>query len=103
HRDVKPGNVWLESASPLSPGGRGQGEGGKVKLLDFGLARAQDDTTHLTQTGTLVGTPAYMAPEQARGEQLDGRADLFSLGCVLYLMLTGERPFKGNDTISLLM
>jgi serine/threonine protein kinase len=91
HRDIKPGNVWLE------------GKKAKVRLLDFGLARAQDDTTNLTQTGALVGTPAYMAPEQARGDKLDGRADLFSLGCVLYVMLTGQRPFKGNDTLSLLM
>ncbi len=119
HRDIKPGNVWLESASPLSrgtgvspvslageapvPRGKGRGEGGKVKLLDFGLARAQDDTSHLTQSGAIVGTPAYMAPEQARQDQIDGRADLFSLGCVLYQMLTGQRPFQGKDTISLLM
>jgi len=119
HRDVKPGNVWLESASPrptgekgggegrsstLAPLGRGVGgEGGKVKLLDFGLARAQDDTSHLTQTGAIVGTPAYMAPEQARQDKIDGRADLFSLGCVLYQMLTGQRPFRGKDTYSVLL
>ena len=91
HRDIKPGNIWLE------------GPKRKVPLLDFGLARAQNDTTHLTQSGTIVGTPAYMAPEQAKGEKVDGRADLFSLGCVLYVMLTGQRPFKGDDTIALLM
>ncbi len=91
HRDIKPGNVWLE------------GQHGKVRLLDFGLARAQDDQAHLTQTGAVIGTPAYMAPEQARGAKIDGRADLFSLGCVLYQMLTGQRPFQGNDTIALLM
>ncbi len=97
HRDIKPGNVWLESTA-----GR-KSVLGKVRLLDFGLARTQGDTTNLTQSGAIVGTPAYMAPEQAKGKKLDGRADLFSLGCVLYLMLTGVKPFKGNDTISLLM
>ena len=89
HRDIKPGNVWLE------------GEASAVKLLDFGLARAKADDTHLTQSGAIVGTPAFMAPEQARGLAVDGRADLYSLGCVLYVMLTGERPFRGN-TMSLL-
>jgi Protein kinase domain len=97
NRDIKPGNVSLE-ASPARKSGEV-----RVKLLDFGLARVQDNTTHLTQSGAIVGTPAYMAPEQARGGKIDGRADLFSLGCVLYLMLTGQRPFKGNDTIALLM
>jgi hypothetical protein len=91
HRDVKPGNVWLE------------GKQGKVKLLDFGLARLQSDDSKLTQSGMIVGTPAFMAPEQARGEPIDARADLFSLGCVLYLMLTGERPFKGENALSTLM
>lgn len=75
----------------------------RVKLLDFGLARARDDTTNLTQSGVIIGTPTYMAPEQAKGEKVDGRADLFSLGCVLYQMLTAKKPFKGNDTISHLM
>jgi tRNA A-37 threonylcarbamoyl transferase component Bud32 len=90
HRDIKPGNVWLE------------GKHGKVKLLDFGLARAQDDNLKLTNAGALVGTPAYMAPEQARGGKVDARADLFSLGCVLYQMLTGQRPFKGESTMNVL-
>jgi len=90
HRDIKPGNVWLE------------GNEGHVKILDFGLARAMGDQAHLTQSGAIIGTPAYMAPEQAGGKQVDRRCDLFSLGCVLYLMCTGEMPFKGNDTISIL-
>jgi serine/threonine protein kinase len=99
HRDVKPGNLWLEA-------GRGLwlDEGvGRVKILDFGLARATADGAHLTQQGAIVGTPAYMAPEQAGGRPVDGRSDLFSLGCVLYRMATGELPFKGTDAISTLM
>ena len=71
HRDIKPANIWLE------------GKKGRVKILDFGLARAAADDSHLTQTGAILGTPAYMAPEQAGGEKVDPRCDLFSLGCVL--------------------
>jgi hypothetical protein len=91
HRDIKPANLWLEE------------ETGRVKILDFGLARAAADSAQLTQAGTIVGTPAYMAPEQVQGQTTDSRCDLFSLGCVLYLMSTGELPFKGADTISTLM
>ncbi|HEV3262871.1 MAG TPA: serine/threonine-protein kinase [Gemmataceae bacterium] len=90
HRDIKPDNIWLE------------GSLARVKILDFGLARAAADTTRLTQWGTIVGTPAYMAPEQSRALAVDHRADLFSLGCVLYRMATGEAPFKGTDTMSIL-
>lgn len=90
HRDIKPSNVWLEQG------------GDTVKLLDFGLARLDDGAGKLTHSGVIVGTPAFMAPEQARGETVDARADLFSLGCVLYQMLTGVRPFRGNDTLALL-
>ncbi len=90
HRDVKPGNIWLEEPR------------GRVKLLDFGLARPVEDDAQLTQSGTVVGTPAFMAPEQARGMVATPRSDLFSLGSVLYRMATGELPFKGADTMSTL-
>jgi eukaryotic-like serine/threonine-protein kinase len=88
HRDVKPANLWLEAKTGL------------IKILDFGLARVAADDGQLTKTGAILGTPAYMAPEQAMGERVDARCDLFSLGAVLYLMLSGERPFKGQDTMS---
>jgi serine/threonine protein kinase len=91
HRDVKPANLWLE------------GETRRVKILDFGLARATHEQTQLTQTGAILGTPAYMAPEQAQSTTVDHRCDLFSLGCVLYRMCTGEMPFKGHDTLSIIM
>src|SRR5262249_45292615 len=88
HRDIKPANILLDSA-------------GNVRLTDFGLARAVDDTS-LTQTGALAGTPQYMAPDQARGARLDHRADLFSLGSVLYAMCTGEPPFRAPTTLAVL-
>jgi WD40 repeat protein len=91
HRDIKPGNVWLESRHQ-----------GRVKLPDFGLARAAAADHQLTQSGAIVGTPAYMAPEQARGERVDQRADLFSLGVVLYRLTTGRLPFRGDNTLSVL-
>ncbi|HVS35715.1 MAG TPA: protein kinase, partial [Gemmataceae bacterium] len=91
HRDVKPGNIWLESTHQ-----------GRVKILDFGLARAGKDDVHLTRSGAIVGTPAYMAPEQAAGEPVDPRSDLFSLGCVLYRLCTGVPPFTGSNTMALL-
>jgi formylglycine-generating enzyme required for sulfatase activity/tRNA A-37 threonylcarbamoyl transferase component Bud32/DNA-directed RNA polymerase subunit RPC12/RpoP len=98
HRDIKPGNIWLEAHD----GPRETRDW--VKILDFGLARAvAGDDVHLTKTGAILGTPAYMAPEQARAEPVDPRCDLFSLGAVLYRMLTGKLPFKGKDTMSLLM
>jgi len=84
HRDVKPANVWLDI-----PGDR-------VRLLDFGLARSADGTDGLTQPGVVMGTLAYMAPEQADGLEVDGRADLFSLGAVLYQCATGRPPFTGK-------
>jgi serine/threonine protein kinase len=90
HRDIKSANLWLE------------GPTGHVKILDFGLVRAQADQTHLTQQGLIVGTPAYMAPEQAEGKPVDQRGDLFSLGCVLYEMCTGTAPFQRDTTIAVL-
>ncbi len=115
HRDIKPGNIWLECESAeresaerertetecALPRSRAPALPARVKILDFGLARAASDTS-LTQSGAIVGTPAYMAPEQAGGKNVDHRCDLFSLGCVLYRMATGEMPFKGNDTLALL-
>ncbi len=75
-----------------------------MKILDFGLARLEKGSAQLTQSGMIVGTPAYMAPEQARGEKnLDPRVDLFSLGCVLYVMATGTLAFAGNDPVAVLM
>jgi WD40 repeat protein len=92
HRDIKPSNIWLEA--PLE----------RVKILDFGLARATTvEETILTQTGAIIGTPAYMAPEQAAGESLDSRCDLFSLGCVLYRLCAGKPPFQGRGSMATLM
>jgi tRNA A-37 threonylcarbamoyl transferase component Bud32 len=90
HRDVKPSNLWLEAPT------------GRVKILDFGLARLHSEARQVSQVGLIVGTPAFMAPEQARGETVDHRADLFSLGCVLYWLCTGQLPFKGTDVLSTL-
>jgi hypothetical protein len=97
HRDIKPSNLWLEAGPGGAPGGR-------VKILDFGLARRAEgsEETQLSRPGVLCGTPLYMAPEQARGEAVDHRADLFSLGCVLYRLCTGDVPFKGSTTMSVL-
>lgn len=90
HRDLKPANIWLEAPDD------------RVKILDFGLARFMNDQSSLTLPGTVLGTPAFMAPEQARGEPTDARADLFSLGCVLYAICTGVKPFGAEDTMSVL-
>jgi serine/threonine protein kinase len=99
HRDIKPGNLWLEKR----PGERGVSTPRyRVKILDFGLARSAADQTHLTQTGAVVGTPAFMAPEQAGGRAVDHRCDLFSLGCVLYVASTGQMAFQGSDTLAIL-
>jgi serine/threonine protein kinase len=88
HRDVKPDNVLFK-------------EDGSLVLTDFGIARATEDHSQLTQVGKIVGTPKYMSPEQAKGEPIDARSDLYSLGIVLYEMLTGEVPFHGEDALSL--
>lgn len=95
HRDIKPANIWLET-TPTS----GKDDLPNVKLLDFGLAKSMHATDGMTQTGVLVGTLKYLSPEQARGEPLDGRSDLFSLGCILYRLLTGRLPFDGSDALS---
>lgn len=89
HRDVKPGNVLLENGVE------------RVKLTDFGLARALDDAS-LTCTGEIAGTPEYMSPEQAAGEAVDARSDLFSLGCILYAMATGASPFRADTSLAVL-
>jgi hypothetical protein len=89
HRDIKPANILLEQGIE------------RVAISDFGLARAIDDAS-LTRSGVLAGTPAYMSPEQARGETVDHRADLFSLGSVMYAMCTGRPPFRAESTMAVL-
>ena len=88
HRDVKPSNVLVEAND-------------QVSLVDFGIARAAD-VTHITRFGVLVGTPIFMAPEQAQGLDVDFRADLYSLGVVAYLMLTGQAPFQADSVVTVL-
>ncbi|WP_338846453.1 serine/threonine-protein kinase [Massilia sp. W12] len=83
HRDMKPGNLFVQ-------------QDGKVKIGDFGIARLE--SSDLTQVGAIIGTPAYMSPEQVTGSPVDARSDLFSCGVILYQLLTGERPFTGNHT-----
>jgi tetratricopeptide (TPR) repeat protein len=89
HRDIKPSNILLENSVE------------RVKITDFGLARAIDDAT-LTEQGVVTGTPGYMSPEQAHGDPIDQRADLFSLGCVLYTLCTGRAPFRGENALAVL-
>jgi serine/threonine protein kinase len=102
HRDITPGNIFLVSkregggkSACLSPGNPDRPC--HVKILDFGLARRADGEARLTLSGVAVGTPHFMAPEQASGDHVDGRSDLFSLGCVLYRMATGRLPFEGSN------
>ncbi|OZE82581.1 serine/threonine protein kinase [Rhodococcus sp. 14-2483-1-1] len=88
HRDVKPANIMINNA-------------GAVKVMDFGIARAiADSSSPMTQTAAVIGTAQYLSPEQARGEQVDARSDVYSLGCVLFEILTGEPPFKGDSPVA---
>ncbi|CAJ1494366.1 Stk1 family PASTA domain-containing Ser/Thr kinase [[Mycobacterium] burgundiense] len=87
HRDVKPANIMISRA-------------GAVKVMDFGIARALAETHSVTQTAAVIGTAQYLSPEQARGESVDARSDVYSLGCVLYEMLTGEAPFVGDSPVA---
>ena len=89
HRDIKPGNIMLTST-------------GAVKVMDFGIARAiEDSASTVTQTHTVVGTAQYLSPEQARGESVDARSDLYSTGCLLYELLTGLPPFQGDSAVAI--
>ncbi|MCA9585344.1 MAG: protein kinase [Myxococcales bacterium] len=90
HRDMKPENVFVMKKDD-------DGEGLEVKVLDFGISKAGGTATHLTKTGVIMGTPSYMAPEQARGAVVDHRADVYSTGAVLYFTVTGARPFDSDD------
>jgi serine/threonine-protein kinase len=88
HRDIKPGNIMIT-------------ESGDIKVMDFGIARATDDIgATMTSTWNVVGTAQYLSPEQATGEVADGRSDLYSLGCVMYELLTGRPPFTGDTPVS---
>lgn len=88
HRDIKPGNIMLTNT-------------GKIKVMDFGIARALTDSqATMTQTNAVVGTAQYLSPEQARGESVDARSDIYSTGCVLFELLTGQPPFKGDSAVA---
>ena len=84
HRDIKPANVLVTAS-------------GEAKVTDFGIAKLRDQTSNLTMSGSIIGTPHYMSPEQVKGEPLDGRSDLFSLGSVLFEMMHGDRPFQADS------
>lgn len=90
HRDIKPDNIMFRSD-------------GTAVLVDFGIARAVDSTTQLTQTGMSIGTPHYMSPEQCRGEKIDHRSDIYALGVQLFELLTGDVPFKAENTAGIII
>ena len=87
HRDIKPGNVMITPS-------------GQVKVMDFGIARALTSSATMTQTAAVVGTAHYISPEQARGEHVDARSDIYSTGCLLYELLTGAPPFTGDSAVA---
>ena len=89
HRDLKPANVMMR-------------QDGRIVLIDFGLAKAVDAATHLTNAGEVRGSPYYISPEQAEGAAVDQRSDLYSLGVMFYEMLTGQRPFRGNSIVAII-
>jgi serine/threonine-protein kinase len=89
HRDIKPANIMVEA-------------GDRVKVTDFGIAHVTNSLENLTATGALLGTPSYMSPEQARGSTVDGRSDLFAVGCILYEMVTGTKAFRGDSITALI-
>ena len=102
HRDMKPENVFVLGSS-IKAVERGESRTLRVKVLDFGISKAgPGDNSHLTRTGVIMGTPSYMAPEQARGRPVDHRADVYSVGACLYFMVTGRRPFDSEDPTSTL-
>jgi serine/threonine protein kinase len=90
HRDMKPENVFLVGAD------------GSVKVLDFGISKLSESSSNLTKTGMVMGTPDYMAPEQARGDRVDARADIYAVGAILYRALTGRKPFEGLEPMATL-
>jgi serine/threonine-protein kinase len=92
HRDIKPENVFL-TGDPAAP---------VAKVLDFGISKLAGDAAGLTKTGMVMGTPAYMAPEQARGDKVDHQADIYATGAILYRAVTGKRPFEEMDALATL-
>ena len=90
HRDIKPANIWIPDGDV------------PAKILDFGLVRIADEDPQLTCTGMIAGTPCFMSPEQSRGDVIDARSDLFSLGCVIYQCLTGRLPFRSDNALATL-
>jgi len=88
HRDIKPENIMINS------------EDGRAVLMDFGIAKAFDSISEMTQTGTAIGTPYYMSPEQAKGKEVDWRSDIYSLGVVFFQVLTGQLPYQGDSAVA---